>query len=233
MTSSKLELSYIDKVLHELITPIHAILNLSDIVHTEWNNIDNKTKLESIADIHQSANTNHLVDSLRQMASINNSDIKFSFDKVNLFPVVTEALALVQHKLVGKNLKTELNTKIEDCIVNIDRFWFRQLLINLLNNSIHYSKKGIISVNIDIVTNSNGKNLLIAVQDQGTGIKDDELEMIFQPFKQGSKGKVKVTGSGIGLAVCKEIVEAHKGKITAKNNSESTGATVEFTIPLT
>jgi len=48
MTSSKLELSYIDKVLHELITPIHAILNLSDIIHTEWNNIDTKTKLESI-----------------------------------------------------------------------------------------------------------------------------------------------------------------------------------------
>ena len=122
MTSSKLELSYIDKVLHELITPIYAILNLSDIVHTEWNNIDTKTKLESIADIHKSANTlNHLVDSLRQ---INNSDIKFSFDKVNYF-LNTEALV----RFSRQNLKTELNTKIDDCMVNIDRFCLGNLVI--------------------------------------------------------------------------------------------------------
>ncbi len=72
--------------------------------------------------------------------------------------------------------------------------------------------------------------VLTSIQDQGIGIPEDELELIFDKFTQSSRTKTAAGGIGMGLAICKEIIDAHRGKIWAENNSD-VGCTIKFLIP--
>lgn len=165
------------------------------------------------------------------MHDLQTSKVQFDFVEMDIIGLIEAALLQVNYRIEGKGLQSELIHKMSICIAKVDKVWFKQLLVNLLNNSINHTDTGMISVHVDIVKTGKSKNLHLAVKDQGIGIKEDELEIIFEPLKRGSNSVGKIKGSGIGLALCKEIVEAHQGKIWARNN-EDKGATVEFYIPL-
>jgi signal transduction histidine kinase len=232
-TISNLEqTSYFDKVLHELATPINGILNLSDVLHTEWKNLIEDDRQACIKDIWGSAQTlADLINALREMHNFQSSKIRFNFAEMDIISIVENSLSSVSYRMEEKSLQSDLIKKMNVCIATIDKIWFKQLLVNLLNNAINHTETGIISVHVDVVKTGKSNNLHIAVKDQGVGIKEDELEIIFEPLKRGRNSIGKIKGSGIGLALCKEIIESHRGKIWARNN-EYKGATVELSIPL-
>ena len=94
-------------------------------------------------------------------------------------------------------------------------------------NAINYSINGIITVTLV----QNSKECIISIQDEGIGILNEELDSIFTPFNRGSNKDNTGDGTGLGLTICREIVEAHNGYIKAFNN-DGVGATVEFLIPI-
>ena len=228
------QISYFDKILHELSTPVHGILNLSDVLHSEWKNIDELTRHDCIKNIWDSAQTlADLVNELRTMHDFKSSQIRIDIAEIDIINLVKNSLSQVNYRLDEKGLQSEVISEMNVCMARVDKIWVKQLLVNLLNNAINHTDAGMISVHISIVENDKSKNLHIAVKDQGVGIKEDELALIFEPLQQGSNSsrKIKSSGSGIGLAICKEITEKHYGRIWASNN-EDKGATIEFSIPL-
>ncbi|MFU8827675.1 MAG: sensor histidine kinase, partial [Brevefilum sp.] len=113
--------------------------------------------------------------------------------------------------------------------VNIDAKRIGQVLVNLVKNASAYAPEG---TEINIKASERGKFVQINVKDEGPGIPVDEHKNVFKAFMRG-KGKENgfPIGAGLGLAICKGLVEAHGGRIWIRN-TKSTGTTIAFTIPL-
>lgn len=103
----------------------------------------------------------------------------------------------------------------------------RQVVINLIDNSIKYTDKGRVTVDLKQV----GNNLEFSVSDTGSGIKKDDLDKLFQKFSRGTGSTAQVDGTGLGLYVVRQMVEAHKGKIWAESKGEGMGSRFCFTLP--
>ena len=137
--------------------------------------------------------------------------------------------------------KSVANTNIDIAINHFDNycFYFDQRLItrvidNLIMNAIRYSpedKKITISLYKSYLRNSEIPAVHCCITDEGVGVPIVEVESIFDPFVESSRTASKACGVGLGLAICKEIIEAHSGNIWVENNSLKPGVTFNFTIP--
>ena len=122
------------------------------------------------------------------------------------------------------NIGLELVSK-NDIFVEADRSRLNQVVSNLLNNAIKFTKEG------TIITTAEQRDIdvVISVKDTGTGIDPEILPRLFTRFATKSESK---TGTGLGLFISKSIVEAHGGRMWAENNSHEKGATFTFSLPL-
>ena len=121
-----------------------------------------------------------------------------------------------------------------------DRFKIKQVLRNLLSNAVKFTPPGgRIEININSDRLAAGRHsgdiktveaLKVSINDEGVGIPEGELEMIFDKFTQSSKTAEDYGGTGLGLSICREIIQAHGGKIWAENNATS-GAVFNLVIP--
>ena len=132
----------------------------------------------------------------------------------------------------NSNINIELECSMDQFFANVDEFWYRQLLTNLISNSINYSDNDSSTITIKLALEQADKcnKCIVSVKDQGIGIPESELKTIFEPFTRGSKKNNYSKGTGLGLTICKEIVETHGGTILALNNSD-VGTTIKFDIP--
>jgi signal transduction histidine kinase len=110
-------------------------------------------------------------------------------------------------------------------LVDADKARITQVISNLVNNAIKFTKRGKISITTEVRADNQA---IVSVQDTGTGINDDIMPRLFTKFATKSQ-----TGTGLGLFISKSIIEAHGGKIWAENNDDGKGATFTFTLPLT
>jgi signal transduction histidine kinase len=124
-------------------------------------------------------------------------------------------------------IREKLDENIE---VEIDRVRIAQVFRNLVNNAIKFTQKGNITLETHVYPEKN--EIQVKISDTGLGIPDEILDKIFQKFVTKGNKFENQSGSGLGLYLCKGIIEAHGGQITAHNNFEC-GATFEFTLPIT
>ena len=126
--------------------------------------------------------------------------------------------------------KTQIKTDIDVAVppLYFDEILIERVLCNLLENAAKYSSLG---STIEVTANIAGKFAVISVIDSGQGFVQNP-EQLFDMFSRGISDTHQ-SGMGLGLAICKEIVQAHGGSILAKNNEARQGATVSFTLPIT
>ena len=119
----------------------------------------------------------------------------------------------------------------ENLELRVDRSKIIQALLNIVNNSIKFTKQGQISIESRI---SEGNEFEIRVIDSGPGIPADLIPRLFEKFatKNPGNGHSKVQGTGLGLYICQSIVAAHKGSIKATNNGAMPGATFVVSLPI-
>src|SRR5215207_3529447 len=130
----------------------------------------------------------------------------------------------IESQIHNPKLKIAFLESKDHIYVKADKTRLYQVIANLLGNAIKFTKKGSISVSVDV--NDNNNELVISVKDTGEGIHSDILPRLFTKFATRSE-----VGTGLGLFISKSIVEAHGGKMWAKNNSDGKGATFHFTLP--
>jgi signal transduction histidine kinase len=234
--SEKMKNDFINIAAHELRTPIQPILGLSKILSDRTGQIENYK--EHIDIIFKNAKRLHkLADDILDASKIESHSLKINKEHFDLVEVVSTAIKDQVNQL-GKdnenvvfsfnvnagNLKEEnRNTKDDSIMVKADKNRINQVLSNLLGNAIKFTQDGSISVMIK----KNNKEIIVGVRDEGQGINREILPKLFDKFITDS-----TSGTGLGLYICKNIIEAHDGKIWAENNRTGKGATITFSLPL-
>ena len=125
-----------------------------------------------------------------------------------------------------ESVKLMLELDEGDVLVAADKHRINQVISNLLNNAIKFTKQGHITISTE-KEKKYGKEIIVKVTDSGSGIDPDIMLRLFTKFATKSH-----TGTGLGLFVCKSIVEAHGGKMWAENNQDGIGAAFSFSLPV-
>ena len=222
-------------VSHEIRSRLHGIVSLSEFLSSNWDIIKGNDSKQYAATIFEaSCGLINFTNDLLDYSKFNAGKMVFQFNEFDLTNSINEVVKYCKKMyLLESNVLFKLKNEITgEALIKGDKARINQLFMNLFINAIKYSEKGEIVAELKLI-NYNGKVYWeFILTDQGVGIPEDELENIFEPFIQGTRNRTgKKLGSGLGLAMCKQIVEAHSGNIWAENNSDGVGARFSFIIP--
>lgn len=159
--------------------------------------------------------------------------MQYSMAEYVIEDIITATLREISSTLNEKAIHIEIEDKTKGQNAYFDKDKIGQVIINLLSNAAKFSpSESTITITMATINQHNNSDSLLSVSiaDQGTGIPDSELELVFDKFIQSSKTKTGAGGTGLGLSICKEIITAHQGSICAENNTDG-GATLTFTLP--
>ncbi|RTK92069.1 MAG: hypothetical protein EKK61_06335 [Rickettsiales bacterium] len=211
---------------HELRLPVGNVMNFSDMLIESLHKKGDKYVNELAKEVHNnSTRLSSMILNMLDLAMLDVKKIQLDRKTMNLGELVKERVERCRKVYLGeKSIDFKLDIQPE-ILISIDPNYIRQTVDNLIINAINFSEKGLIEVNVF----SNGTAAIFTVKDQGVGIPATELYDIFTPFKMGSNTQSKAEGRGVGLALCKSAVEAHRGTITAQ--SKGTGALFTVTLP--
>jgi signal transduction histidine kinase len=227
--SNRATSEFLANMSHELRTPLHSILSFASFGTKKYANAEPEKLLDYFNRIKKSGQTLlELLNDLLDLAKLESKKVMFTFEPSDLGVLVRSVTNELDTLLSERNLSVRHEVSKFDGEVTLDIDKIKRVLRNLLDNAIKFSPEGGI---IDVAVCRVASSVRVSVRDQGPGIPEDELEVVFDKFIQSSKTKTGAGGTGLGLAICLEIVTAHKGRIWAENRPEG-GAVFSFEIPL-
>jgi signal transduction histidine kinase len=161
------------------------------------------------------------------VARIESKTLKLNKERVNLSVKILNVIKDVKNQIPSSSALRILFTEPREPIyVHADKLRIYEVIANLLNNAIKFTKEGTIHIMANVEHN-NSNEVIVSIKDTGAGINSEILPRLFTKFATKSD-----IGTGLGLYICKGIVEAHDGKIWAENNSDGKGATFAFKLPV-
>jgi signal transduction histidine kinase len=164
------------------------------------------------------------------MTKVEAGKIKLAIEKVSVPAILGETSGLVEQIAAKHNvvLKREIDPQLD--FIEADRQRFKQILLNLLDNAIKFSKKE--GGTVTLIAKKDGDTAQISVSDTGIGIKEKDIGKLFNMFRQVDTGvSRRYPGTGLGLAISKQLVELHGGMIKVESNYGE-GSTFTFFLPL-
>lgn len=210
---------FINIAAHELRTPIMPILMNTEILEEEIG--DKYPEIKLIA--RNARRLERLTQNILNVARIESGTLKLNKERFDLNRTIAGIVKDESARLENKKIQL-VHRPIDDGVfVYADKDRITQVISNLLSNALKFTTAGVISVNTKI---ADGK-AIVDVTDSGTGISSEIMLLLFSKFATKSD-----TGTGLGLYICKNIVEVHGGTIWAKNNTGGSGATFGFSLPL-
>ncbi|MFK8040608.1 MAG: ATP-binding protein [Rickettsiaceae bacterium] len=218
----------LNKVNHELRLPVGNVSNFSEMLYEHLGKSSDKYVQELSKELHKnSTRLSTMILNMLDLATLEVKKIDLQKRTINFSELVENRIAVCR-KIYLQEKPLEFKLSIEpDIMIAVDANYIRQTIDNLVINAINFSDKGMITVSVQ---KKNGEVIFI-IKDQGLGIPKEELLDVFEAFKMGSNTESKAEGRGIGLALCKSVIQAHGGNITAESNGEQ-GATLKFTLSL-
>ena len=229
----KIEKEFINMAAHELRTPIQPILGLADVLR-DYVTDSHQSKLLDVI-MRNAKRLQRLSCDILDVSKIESSLLKISKSKIDLNEKIKNVINDVEN---GYDDRNNSNVKIifepkETIFVYADKDRIHQVLSNLLNNAIKYTKNGIVTINTSIANGSNNnanddKEAIVTIMDTGCGITPEIMQKLFSKFVTTSSH-----GTGLGLFISKGIIEAHGGRIWAENNSNGVGSSFSFSLPFT
>ena len=177
---------------------------------------------------------NHNVDYMRdlifktlELAKLRSTDIKFDFENVNLMEETNEVIE--SQKLLLSEKKIDIENKIEkNIVVKADKLRLAELFKNLISNSIKYTSDN--GGKITLNAKQKGSIVTVSVSDFGIGMTEEQLKYAFDEFYRADKSTKQTDSVGLGLSICKRIVEKHGGKIWVDSPGPGKGSTFYFTL---
>jgi two-component system sensor histidine kinase KdpD len=225
--NEQLRANLLRTISHDLRTPLTSISGNADNLLCNYQKMDDASRQQAFRDIYEDSEwLINLVENLLAITRIEDGRIKMSMSVELMDEVITEALHHVSKKREEHTIRV---TSEEDFILaRIDARLIVQVLINLVNNAIKYTQPGSI---IEIHTAKKEHEVYVSVSDNGPGIPDDQKTQIFDMFYTGKQKLADSRRSlGLGLALCKSIVNAHGGSIKVADNTPH-GSVFTFTLP--
>ncbi len=217
---------------HEIRTPLNGILGFTELLRNGAAGNDAEQQKEFIDTIHESGN--HLLNLINDILDISKVEAgQMVFENLAVSPsqIVSNAASMLRVRAQEKGVA--LNIEYEGKIprtIHTDPTRLRQILMNLVGNAIKFTDQGEVRVLARMVEHDGRPMMAFEVKDSGIGIPDDKIETVFEPFTQADSSVTRrFGGTGLGLSMCKQLVEALGGTIHA-TSVEGKGSRFEFTI---
>ena len=217
---------------HEIRTPLNAIVGTVNLLLDE--DLDPQTK-EYVYSILNSCNALlSITDELMELSNTETSEIQLNNTKFDFAEMIPEVVNMMSVRLMESSvtLYVEISPDVPRYLYG-DRMKIRQLFINILNNAVKYTKEGKIVFSVCAENDSTGKKIIkAAVKDTGIGIKQEMIPKLFDDYKRDDEDSEKrsIEGTGLGLSLCKDIIEKMDGKIYVESEYH-VGSTFHFEIP--
>jgi two-component system sensor histidine kinase VicK len=223
---NKMQKEFINVAAHELRTPIQPILGLSEVLLSKEGDI--RQYHDPISAIRRNAKRlQRLTEDILDVTRIESQTLELKKERVNINEKIRDVINDVKNQINNPDrLKIIFSEKIKPVYVETDKTRLYQVIANLITNAIKFTREGTITVSVDV--NDINDELIVTVKDSGEGIHSDIIPRLFTKFATKSN-----TGTGLGLYISKNIIEAHGGRIWAVNNQDGIGATFSFSLPVT
>jgi len=232
MMQEKMQKEFINIAAHELKTPIMPIMAVSEMIESKLLNGKKKIFLDSRGAqivIRNAKKLEQLSQDILDVTRIESNTLSLKKQTVNIKEMINALLQDFDDQLIESGITVNLNLE-EDIYVEVDKGRINQVIANLLSNAIKFTENGVITITTRKQYNMHNDAgfATVNIKDTGSGIDQEVLSnKLFTKFATKSE-----KGMGLGLYISKNIIEAHGGKISAKNNIDGKGATVTFTIPI-
>lgn len=226
--NEQLRANLLRSISHDLRTPLTSISGNADALLHSYQALDDDSRTQMITDIYDDAQwLTELVENLLAVTKISDGSVKLQLSDQVVDDIVAEALRHIDRHAAEHHITSDCGEL--PLLVRADARLIMQLLINLVNNAIKYSPAG---SHIEIRAFREAEHAVIEVSDDGPGIPDAQKPQVFEMFYTGSKRVADSRRSlGLGLSLCRSIVNAHGGELTLHDNTPH-GCIFSFTLPL-
>lgn len=222
-----LQYELIPELVHELRTPLASLNTALQLLQRP---ALPEEKRKQISEMIQSE-FNRLTDlttTFLDYARLESGKEKFKFTRFDLKELMTETIDMIQMQTDGNEIKFSLKLPSEPLYLEADRDKIKQVVLNLLTNAVKYDKP---DGNVCLEANSSASVINFSVEDDGPGIPPEFIPRLFERFYRIPNTERQVMGTGLGLPICKHIVEAHQGKIEVSSKlGQGTKVTVQLPI---
>lgn len=224
--------AFVANVSHELRTPLNMIIGFSNLIVNAPSTYRQRLPAELLADISAIArNATHLsklVDDVLDLSKVDAGYMKVSLSYTSISALIAEAAQAVRSLYDSKHLWIRVETAPDLPDVLCDPTRIRQVILNLLSNAGRVLESGGVFIRAVVAQNE----LIVTVEDTGPGIPEEEVEYLFEPFRQLELApQYNRSGTGLGLAISRKLVELHGGRMWLEGNSGN-GACFAFSLPL-
>jgi len=217
---------FINQLGHDLKNPLGPLLNLIPIISKKQKDQQTRDMLDVVLrNVHYMKN---LVTKTIQLAQLKSPNVSLHFEDVNLKQEISD-IVQTNKILFSHNDISVYNHVPSHMTVSVDRIRFQQLINNLLSNSVKYSLN---AGSITISSKFEEDHIMVSLKDQGIGMNKKQLSHIFDEFYKADESRHDFESSGLGMSICKQIVEKHGGKIWVDSEGENKGTTFYFTLPI-
>ena len=217
----------IGSVSHELRTPLSAILGAATVLRSSPA-IESDERLSSLAGVvrDEAERLNNDIQNLLDATRISRHQIKPQLEWIEAADIVNSALERRQRRLAGHNVSLDMDSNLP--FIYVDPVLVQQAFVQIVDNAAKYSPTGSA---INVSAKRNGHDVVLAVNDRGSGLTGEEKERIGERFFRGRRLAATTSGSGLGLWIAKAFVEANGGSIEAVSAGPDQGTTVSIHLP--
>jgi two-component system sensor histidine kinase VicK len=227
-SNEKMQREFINVAAHELRTPVQPILGMAELLELGFEGGRAKTEVsrEEIDIILRNAKRlERLSSDVLETARIESQSLRLNKQFFSLREVISTCIKDAKNQIGDQDVAIRYDAR--DIVMFADKGRISEVVSNILDNAIKFTYKGNITVSTEVKDNDNNPEAIVLISDEGAGIDSEIMSRLFSKFATKSD-----KGTGLGLYISKSIVEAHGGKIWAKNNEEGRGATFGFSLPL-
>lgn len=232
--ANRLKSRFLSTVSHELRTPLHLITGLSDLLLTQGET-SNSGQLEVDREIIEriKLSSQHLDGLIRDVLDLTRSEVgqlQLVCEPLDLYEMLQPVIAIGEQLAKDKGVSWRVDIPQQLPQVWGDRTRLRQVMLNLVSNAVKFTSHGEVALLISVEDD----RVVFAIHDTGLGIPVEEQESIFDEFKQSERTAARGYGGlGLGLAICKQLVELHGGEISVRSSgAEEAGSTFVVALPL-
>ncbi len=228
---SQIKSDFASMLAHELKTPLSSIreginlvldgvegpvsANQQETLELARNNVDRLTRL---------------INNILDYSQVDSGKMNFVFEEIDLCRLLEEAVLIMRPLMDKRKISFSLQIPSEALRIQCDADKIEQVIINLLDNAVKYSESGG-RIALSLFPGRDPRKVTIVVEDHGIGIKENDQNKVFEMFSRSDYREVaRVTGFGVGLAVCKYIIDQHLGQITVTSTYRK-GSRFEVTLP--
>lgn len=227
---SEIKSDFINNMTHEFKTPLATISLAVDAIRNE-KVMNDAEKMKYFSSIIKEENKrmNKHVETILQAALMERQELQLNLTKINVNEMLQNVIDSYQLQLEEKNATIETNLMAKKCIINADEIHFKNLLSNLVDNAIKYSKENLL---IKIASTNSNSMVTIKIEDNGIGMSKESVKRIFEKFYRAHTGNLhNVKGFGLGMSYVKTVIDAHKGKVKIESTLGK-GSCFSVEIPL-